>query len=235
MSSFDRAAARKLVSLLALIAVACVTGAPVAAHADEPIADEPLEEDVDATRLDVERLPPEAIQITRDMYAHGLFFEGRIGARYVSGGAGRLSLPGPLFSLGVGYEIFPLLHVLLGAEGSIHATNAPAPPANGTFQVLGGLAEVRVNFELSARVALWLGGALGLSVATSDILRTYGIRQSGDLSLNYGGRLGFDWHFPHRHYSMGLAGGARVFPQLRGFDGESAIAIDTELYLRYVL
>lgn len=236
MSLFDGAASRVL--LVSLFAVACVVGSASRAHADDPAdaveGEETVEEDVDATRLDVERLPPEAIDITRDMYAHGLFFEGRVGGRYLFGGAGRLSLPGPLFSMMVGYEIFPLLHVLLGAEGSIHATNAPAPPTNGTFQVLGGLAEVRLNIDIGARFALWLGGALGMSVATSDILRTYGIRQSGDITLNYGGRLGLDWHFPHRHYSMGLAGSARLFPQLKDSLGETAIAIDTELYLRYV-
>src|SRR5690606_29549758 len=32
-------------------------------------------EEPDATRLDVERLPPEAIQITRELYAHGFFLE----------------------------------------------------------------------------------------------------------------------------------------------------------------
>ena len=239
MSSFDRAAARTLLlSLAALTGIAFAATFPSRALADDPsdapVSDEPIEEDVDATRLDVERLPPEAIQITRDMYAHGLFFEGRIGGRYLMGGAGRLSLPGPLFTTMMGYEIFSLLHVLVGVEGSIHATNAPAPPTDGTFQILGGLVEVRVNINMGARFALWLGGAVGVSVATSDILRIYGVRQSGDISLNYGGRVGFDWHFPHRHYSMGLSGGARLFPQLKGFDGENAIAIDSELYLRYV-
>jgi len=239
VSLFDGAASRAFfVSFVALTLFACLSGHATHAHADDPAdaveGEEAVEEDIDATRLDVERLPPEAIDITREMYAHGLFFEGHIGGRYLLGGAGRLSLPGPLFSMMVGYEIFPLLHVLLGVEGSIHATNAPAPPTNGTFQVLGGLAEVRLNINMGARFALWLGGALGVSVATSDILRTYGVRQSGDISLNYGGRLGLDWHFPHRHYSMGLAGGARLFPQLKGYDGETAIAIDTELYLRYV-
>jgi hypothetical protein len=225
----------------AIVAATLLSAAPRQVHADDPavadasVSDAPLEEDIDATRLDVERLPPEAIEITRDLYAHGLFVEGRVGGRYFLGGAGRLSLPGPLFTTMVGYEIFPLLHVLLGAEGSIHSTNAPAPPSNGTFQVLGGLAEVRLNINIGARFAIWLGGALGVSIATSDLLRTYGVRQAGDVSLNYGGRIGFDWHFPNRHYSMGLSGGGRLFPQLEGFDGEAAIAIDAELYLRYVI
>ena len=38
-------------------------------------------EGADTTRLDVERLPAEAITITRELYAHGFFVEGSLGAR----------------------------------------------------------------------------------------------------------------------------------------------------------
>ena len=48
-------------------------------------------EEPDATRLDAERLPPEAIHITRALYAHGFYLEGSVGARGFIGGIGRVS------------------------------------------------------------------------------------------------------------------------------------------------
>ncbi|HEX6240722.1 MAG TPA: hypothetical protein VFZ61_07510, partial [Polyangiales bacterium] len=56
------------------------------ARAEEPSdadtkAGEVFVESPDPTRLDVARLPPEAIQITRDLYAHGFFVEAQLGAQ----------------------------------------------------------------------------------------------------------------------------------------------------------
>ena len=32
------------------------------------------------------------------------------------------------------------------------------------------------------------------------------------LGINYGGELGFDWHLKSLHHSLGVLGGARLYP-----------------------
>jgi hypothetical protein len=209
-------------------------GAPPGGRARADEADLEVE-DVDTTRLDVERLPPEAIEVTRDMYAHGLFFEGHLGGRGFRGGIGAVSHPGPLLQVLVGYELFRFLHLAIGLDASLHGTNAPPPPGQGVFDVLGAVAELRLHVAIGPRFAFWLAGQFGVGSANDDVLVTYGVSRPNELGVNFGGRLGLDWHFRHRHYSMGLAGGARLWPGLAGYDGSQALAIDGSLYLRYVL
>jgi len=207
----------------------------------EPEAEEgqPFEEGVDPTRLDVERLPPEAIEITRDLYSHGFFVEGWIGGRGFMGGVGRISDPGLLANVGFGFEIFELLWLRFAAEGSLHATNAPSPPSPGVFELLGATVELRLQINFGARFAIWLGGEggvllSGLLPSSVDVLESYGLDQAKDIGLMYGGTLGIDWHLVNRHYSMGILGGARLYPTLDGADGERAIGIHGATYLRYV-
>ena len=194
----------------------------------------PASEGIDTTRLDVERLPPEAIPVTRNLYAHGFFVEGNIGGLGWYGGVGRLAGPGVSMQLAFGYEIFDWLWALVGAEGSIHQTTAPPPPAPSTFEVLGGFVELRAQINFDARFAIWLGGQFGLGLATGDILASYGLTAAGSIAPNFGGRIGIDWHFLHRHYSVGISGGARLFPGLNDFNGELAIGISGDVYMRYV-
>ena len=191
-------------------------------------------EEPDPTRLDVERLPPEAIEVTRDLYSHGFFIEAFVGARGFIGGVGRISNPGPYLHLGVGFEITPWLMVAVSAEGSIHRTNAPAPPSPTVFEAIGFFGEARLQANISARAALWLGGEFGIGFSTTDVLVTYGLTQANEVGIAYGGQVGFDWHMRNRHHSFGLAGGARVYDRLAGPDGEFAIGIHGTLYLRYV-
>lgn len=192
------------------------------------------EEALDVTRLDVERLPPEAIQIDRDMYSHGVFVEGNIGGRGVMGGAGRLFHPGLLASVGAGYEVASWFLVGAAIEMSLHPTNAPAPPTATTLQFFGGLVEARLQANLSSRVALWLGGQVGLLSVSGNFLSTYGVQDADAVGAMFGGQLGFDWHFKSRHHSIGIASGARLYPSLVGFDGEQAIGIHATTYLRHV-
>jgi hypothetical protein len=188
----------------------------------------------DTTRLDVERLPPEAIQVTRELYSHGVYIEGLVGARGFIGGVGRLSEVGPFFQLNVGYEFLPWLSVGGIVEGSLHRTSAPSPPSPTVFDVLGFLGQVRIQANISARAALWIAGEVGVGLTTSDVLRTYGLQDAQGVGLVYGGQLGFDWHMRNRHHSFGLVGGARVHSNLQGFDGELALGVHGTFYLRYV-
>jgi hypothetical protein len=222
-SSAVRSRALFVASLLGALALASV------GSAQEPVVEEP-----DPTRLDVERLPPEAIEITRDLYSHGFYFEAHVGVRGFVGGLGRLAGAGPMLRIGFGYEVTRWLLVGLAAEGSVHRTKAPSPPSATVFEALDFLLDVRIQANVSARAALWLGGEVGLGFATSQVLRTYGLQDAEDVALLYGGQLGFDWHARNRHHSFGLVGGARIHPGFEGIDGELAIGIHGALYLRYV-
>ena len=196
---------------------------------------EPPAEEVDATRLDVERLPPEAIELSRGLYEHGFFVEGWVGGRGFVGGVGRLSHPGVLASAGFGYEVMRWLWVGARVEGSLHETNAPSPPSPTAFEIVGAAIEVRLQLDLGARFAIWAGGEGALVATTGRVLGVYGVDQSDEVALAYGGTLGFDWHLVNVHYSLGVAGGARLYPSLAGSDGEQAIGVHAALYLRYVL
>lgn len=195
---------------------------------------QPTREEPDPTRLDVERLPPEAIKITRDLYAHGIYLEAHLGTLAFLGGVGRLSRPGFLLTTGIGYEVKRWLWVEASFEGSIHRTDAPPPPSTTSFEVLGFIGEVRLQADLSARAALWAGGQIGLTIVPSDVLTTYGLNDSNSVGFTYGGDAGFDWHLPSRHHSLGLSAGARLYPALNGPTGELAIGVHGTAYIRYV-
>lgn len=212
-----------------LAAVLLTSAAARAQEAEEEV----LPEGPDPTRLDVERLPPEAIEITRDLYSHGLLVEGWLGARGFRKGVGRVSSPGLFADVGVGYEIFSCLRARVAVEASFHGTDAPPPPSPTAFEVLGVVAELRFQLNLSARVALWLGGEGGIAYSTGDVLRSYGFEDSDNVDLTYGGSLAFDWHMVNRHHSIGLLGGVRKFPSLDA-PGDKTLAIHGAAYVRYV-
>lgn len=192
------------------------------------------QEEPDRTRLDVERLPPEAIPITRSLYAHGLYVEGYIGGRGFVGGVGRVSTPGPMLGVRVGYEVLDWLWIGALAEASMHQTAAPAPPGRQVFELMGAMADVRLQVNPTAELALWLAGQVGFLVATTDILALYGQPNASSVGLAYGGELGVDVHFHARHLSLGLVGGTRMSPALDGPTGELAIGIHGAAYVRYV-
>ncbi len=226
-------------SLAILLVGVLAASAPSTASAQETTEAEGLSrtgetEEVDRTRLDVERLPAEAIPITRALYAHGFFVEANLGARGFYGGVGRFSDVGPFVAVRLGYEIFDFLWVSVVAEASIHQTNAPSPPARGVFELMGALGELRLQANPTAEFAMWLGGQIGFLVSTTDILTVYGMPNASSIGLAYGGEVGMEAHFHSRHYSLGLSGGVRLAPSLDGFDGEIAIGIFGGPYLRCV-
>lgn len=191
-------------------------------------------EEPDATRLDVERLPPEAIHVTRDLYAHGLTLEVLLGARGFIGGIGRISDTGLMAGGRISYEIFDWLWVGALFEMSIHQTDAPAPPARSVFELIGGMGEVKLQVNPTAELGLWLSGQVGVLVATTPAPAVYGIQNAATTGIAYGGEIGVDGHFHSRHTSIGLLAGVRLAPNLNGPDGETAIGIYGGPYLRYV-
>jgi hypothetical protein len=195
---------------------------------------EPFTEEPDPTRLDVERLPPEAIEITRDLYAHGFFVEGWAGGRGFVTGLGSFSHLGFYGNVGFGLEIFDWLLVRVALEASFHETSAPAPPSPTAFEILGAVAEGRFHFNFTPFVALWLQGEFAVVKAFGDVLRIYGFDQAENVGIAFGGTLGFDWHMKNRHSSIGLAGGARLYPSFATFAGEQTIGVHASAYIRYV-
>lgn len=214
-------------SALLALALACGTLlAPPRARAED--------EAPDPTRLDVERLPPEALQLTRDMYAQGFYVTAKLGGQGIAGGAGRLSLPGPLARVGFGYELTPWFSFGAIVALSFHATDAPPPPAPSAFQLYHLLGEARAQLPLSVRSALWLAGQLGVGWASGDFLQAWGLRKAGDVSAAFGGELGFDYHLMNAHHSLGVATGALMQPSLDRDDGDTAIVLHGTAYLKYV-
>jgi len=225
--------------VLAVLASALASGPATAraqatpARSDTDASRTGSTEEPDRTRLDVERLPPEAIQVTRALYAHGLYVEGPVGGRGFIGGVGRISSVGPYLSLRVGYEILDWLWIGAIAEASMHQTATPAPPGRQVFELLGAMGDVRVQLNPTAEFALWLAGQVGFIVASTDILALYGQPAASTVGIAYGGELGADVHFHARHLSLGLLGGTRLSPSLDRL-GETAIGVHGAAYVRYV-
>jgi hypothetical protein len=200
--------------------------------AEELAPGESLLEAPDPTRLDVARLPPEAVEVTRDLYARGLFLEAQLGALAFVGDANVVSTPGPRIAIDVGYEFTHWLAVLLALEGSLHHTDNRAPPSATAYELLGSSAGVRLSLPLNARAALWGAGMVGVNWSSRDVLRALGFRDAFKLGMNYGGELGFDWHVRSRHHSIGILGGARALPSLARRD--FTLGVYGSIYLRYV-
>ncbi len=215
--------------LLCIALLASVAGASSRAAAQAQRTEAP-----DPTRLDVERLPPEAIAVRRDMFAHGFFLQSHLGGRGFAGGLGRVSLPGLLAHVGLGYELTQWFLVAAALELSLHQTSAPPPPSPGNFELLDVLAQARLQWPLSARAAPWFGLEAGIDWTPGNLLASYGFKDAGSAGLIYGGSLGFDWHLLSRHYSLGLLAGARLYPNLAGLGGERTLGIHSAAYLKYV-
>lgn len=189
-------------------------------------------EAVDSTRLDVARLPPEAIEISRDLYAHGLFLEAQAGALAYAGDANKVSTPGPRFAVVLGYELFSWLSAVVLVDGSLHRTDNRGPPAPSAYELIGGATGLRFNIPFTPRTALWLSGLVGVNWSSRDVLRALDFKDAFKLGINYGGELGFDWHMKSRHHSLGMLAGARLYPSLAR--DEFTLGGYGSLYLRYV-
>jgi hypothetical protein len=210
-----------------LCAVSTLLAATAGAQADE-------REQPDPTRLDVERLPPEALELTRDMFHHGLYLSGHLGGRGFLRGVGRLLEPGVSASMRLGYELLPWLMLATGLELSLHETSAPPPPSPTTVEMIDVLLEARLQLPLSVRAALWVSGEGGINWAGGTYLPAYGVEGAGDPDFMFGGSVGFDWHLLSRHHSLGLTAGARRYRNLTAVGGERSIGLQSSAYLKYV-
>lgn len=217
--------------------IAVLTWLPLGAHAETPESEEAragevFVEEVDSTRLDVARLPPEAAEVSRELYAHGLFVEAQLGATGFLGDLGKVSKPGPRLAVTLGYELTDWFSLLVQADASFQDTKNQPPPSATVYEMLGAVGGARFSVPFNARAALWLDGLIGMVWTGGDVLHALGFRDTVAPSLAYGGELGFDWHVRARHHSFGLLSGARMLPGLVR-DGYS-LALYGSVYLRYV-
>jgi len=188
----------------------------------------------DPTRLDVERLPPEAVDLQRDMFATGPYLQAMLGGRGFAGGLGRLTAPGLYARVGAGYELSDYFALGLALELSLHDSDAPAPPPPTSLQLIDSLLELRLRLPLSVRAALWLSAEAGLGSVLGNTLESYGLPDADSLGFIYGGSLGFDWHLLSPHHSLGLLAGTRLAPNLDGPGNDRTFEIHSALYLAYV-
>ncbi len=228
---------RRTLVLVILLTASWTSSTALAQQSNDDGDDGPstATEEPDPTRLDVERLPPEAIEVSRDLYAHGFFLEATIGGRGFVNGIGSIVDAGPWATIGLGYELLDWLHIIVSAEGSMHNTSAPPPPASTAFELLGGNAALRLQANITEAFAMWISGQFAVLIATTDILSLYGFQDTTTIGISYGGEAGIDWHFRARHHSIGLLGGVRHFPSLERVGGSvPALGVHGSAYLRYV-
>ncbi|MGE0784611.1 MAG: hypothetical protein AB7S26_02910 [Sandaracinaceae bacterium] len=224
------------IALAAASTVALVPRAACAQTVNDTTDDDaaPSTEEPDPTRLDVERLPPEAIPVTRDLYAHGFFVEAQLGGRGFVNGPGPFIDGGPFATLGIGLEILDWLMVIVAAEGSMHNSSSPTPPDHTSFEILGGSASLRLQANFTEAFAMWISGQFAVLIATTDILVQYGYLDSTTVGVSYGGEAGIDWHFRARHHSIGIMGGVRHYPSFEAVGSGPALGVHGCAYLRYV-
>jgi hypothetical protein len=229
-----RATRRARLVCVPLLFVLSLCAARVHAQASEPdvVPGAVQQEEPDPTRLDVARLPPEAIALDRDLYAQGFFAEAQLGAQGFLGDLGKLASPGPRLSIAFGYELATWLRLILQGEGSLHVTRNRPPPQHSAFEILGAALGLELGIPFNARAMLWGRGLAGVMSTGGDVLHTLGLTKAHTLGLQYGGELGFDWHMRSRHHSVGLLSGARLLPALS--DATYSLALYGSTYLRYV-
>lgn len=192
----------------------------------------PGREAVDTTRLDVDRLPPEAATVTRAMYDQGWFLEAQLGAHTFAGDARTVSRAGPRLAVALGYELSRWFAVLVQLEGSLHQTANRPPPSRTAYQLAGSVVGARFSVPTNARFAISAAVLFGFVWSSGDVLRALDFEDAFSAGLSYGGELGFDYHLRARHHSLGIVAGARHLPSLER-DGITVGAYGSA-YLRYV-
>lgn len=212
----------------ALLVLCCLFSATRA------LAREPTLEPLDKTRLDVERLPAEAIAPDRALYHKGWHVRAELGGQGFVGGVGRLAAPGPVAHVALGYDFADWLLVALDFGLGMHPSSAPQPPAATSFQTYTGLLQMRFGIPVGARALIWLSADGGAGKLSGDFLQAWGFDRAGRLGFVYGGALGFDWHFLNPHHSIGLKAAGHLYPNLVASNGETSTAVEATAYLKYV-
>ncbi|MEB2313991.1 MAG: hypothetical protein OZ921_16875 [Sorangiineae bacterium] len=242
--------ARSTIRLLAFsLATGALVSAPRPARAAEErggaAAPEPTREEVEAW-LDARGLPAASAERSDgDPDAppplpprpHGFVVTGGVGALQHLGPMKHVTPLAPLFHLEFGWE--PARWVMLLAESDLSFGNtsyARPPPEPRGYVLYGFGGGLRFTVKPTDRVGLYAQGTIGAAGIPSDVLVTYGYRDSTSLSPYFGGVLGVEWYQVSPHTALALFGGLRDYSVLldRTAASQRALAAYGALALRYV-
>ena len=227
---------RRVLSGLAACATAHTTAAAAAENKPETRQmtqaeiehwlDEEAGDTVDLGAADTEEAPPPPPR------HHGFVLQSSVGGIGHLGPLNTVSPTSPEFRLTAGYEILDWF-MLLGETGLMLSSTrfAPEPRTYAYYSFGGGL---RFSVGLGESFALYLQGSLGAARANDDVLVIHGYRDSTQLSLYFGGQLGFEWYQVNPHLALGLDAGVYDYVGLaRERSTSPPLAIKSAVSIKY--
>lgn len=167
----------------------------------------------------------------------GIFVEPGLSALGHIGPMASVSPAGPRFSLAAGYEPLRWLAVFLETDFTLSRTTYAAPPPEPrTYVLFGGGAGLGLTWRFSEHLGARFQGSFGLARLSSDVLETYGFRDSTRLKAYWGGDLGVLWFPASRHYAVVGQVGLRNYNAglAQQGDATAALAWSSGGALRYV-
>jgi hypothetical protein len=168
----------------------------------------------------------------------GFVLEQSLGALGFAGKFGNLTgHPAIWLETQFGYEIFKWLMVFGCGEAAFTDTGTSVgSEQNRAFPILGFGGGVRFTIPFTARVGMFIQGAVGGDVAyvPSGELTNFGYANLENLGFWAGGRLGLEWFQVDQHLAIGLSGGARYIANIAyGIGSDLPLAWDATFDLRY--
>jgi hypothetical protein len=166
---------------------------------------------------------------------HGLVVEGSLDGVGHLGPMKNVSPTAPEFRFAVGYEVLDPLLIFADAGLFLSSTRyAKPPPDPRTYAYYSFGGGLRYTQEFMESFALYLQGNAGLATSTEDVLVIYGYRDSNELSLYFGGQLGFEWFQANPHYALAAHAGVRNYTGLeRERSSEPPLAINGGIAIKY--
>lgn len=156
------------------------------------------------TPLDVPPPPPRK---------RGVVLETSLGAMGFLGKLKNVSPTASMLHAQLGYEPFRWLMAFVEGDIAFTSTRYIEPSRGYALYGLGGGARVTGHF--SERVAGYVQGDVGMMEASSDVLVSYGFRDSESWNVYFGGTAGVEWYQVDPHYALALNGGVRATPGLK--------------------
>lgn len=160
--------------------------------------------------------------------SQGIFVEAGLGATAYVGDTSSYSSIGPTVAVRVGRDLFSWLSLAGYLSASTHEATVPPPPEGEYYQLYRGGADARLGGRLD-RLALFVEGGAGVALISTNVLGKVMVTEPGErFSLLVHGGAGAEYQIENRHYAFGLAVDGMLAAQF-----DSAIAIESRLYLRY--
>ena len=229
--------------LVSLIGVIAITQPERASASEEPETRQMTQEEIEAW------LDASAVDSTRDVGTveaypdappppprkHGLVVEGSLDGVGHLGPLKNVSPTSPEFRFAIGYEVFDPL--LIFADGGMFLSStryAKPPPNERTYAYYSFGGGLRYTFEFLETFAVYLQGNAGLATSTEDVLVIYGYRESDELSLYFGGQLGFEWLQKNPHYALAAHGGVKNYTGLdRERSSDPPLVVNAGVAIKY--